>query len=118
MSQAERNRRYSQTENGKRVRREISSRWAKDNREKVNAAIRLRYQRQRELATAIKTESGCIDCGYDADARALDFDHRDPRLKKFSVAKRYGNVSDDTLLSEIAKCDVRCANCHRTKEKT
>jgi uncharacterized CHY-type Zn-finger protein len=55
----------------------------------------------------------CTDCGAH-DLAVLEFDHRG--------AKR-GNVSDlvrsavawETVLQEIAKCDVVCANCHRRR---
>ena len=58
----------------------------------------------------------CIDCG-ETDLRCLDFDHRDPTLKKCNVSKMVGggSWSWNSCLEEIAKCDVRCANCHRKK---
>ena len=60
----------------------------------------------------IKVAAGCIDCGYDAHAEALQFDHVEGDKK--------GNVSDLvrsdyswlTIMNEINKCEVRCANCH------
>ena len=82
----------------------------------VNASKRRRYRAQQEAAARIKLERGCVDCGYKASADALDFDHRDPTTKSFAIAKRYGQVSDERLLAEIAKCDVRCANCHRGRK--
>lgn len=56
----------------------------------------------------------CIDCG-EADPDVLDFDHRDPRQKLGGVtqmAKR-GRIPAAEL--EAAKCDIRCANCHRRR---
>lgn len=55
----------------------------------------------------------CLDCG-ESDPIVLEFDHRDGVTKKFNIgdALRKG-VSVQTLMTEIAKCDVRCANCHR-----
>jgi hypothetical protein len=56
-----------------------------------------------------------IDCG-ESDPVVLDFDHRDRRAK-------FANVSDmltysiKRVISEIAKCDVRCANDHRRRTK-
>jgi len=79
-----------------------------------------RYQRERswallverrELIAQIKMEHGCIDCGYRAHPAALHFDHRDPAVKSFTIAKSLG-YGMDVLLAEIEKCDVRCANCH------
>ena len=77
-------------------------------------ASRARYQRGKALANKIKLERGCIDCGYKAHASALHFDHVDPATKKVEVSKlRCGSV--DALLAEIAKCEVRCANCHAVR---
>jgi hypothetical protein len=62
----------------------------------------------------IKLERGCIDCGYREHAEALDFDHRDPSMKTQNVSWLLMR-SWDKVLAEIAKCDVRCANCHRVR---
>lgn len=67
------------------------------------------------LAGMIKIASGCIDCGYAAHAEALQFDHTSQDKK--------GNVSDlirsdyswATIMAEINKCEIRCANCHAVK---
>lgn len=57
----------------------------------------------------------CVDCGND-DPRVLEFDHREPDDKRASVAMmtRKG-AAWATVLEEMAKCDVRCANCHRIR---
>jgi hypothetical protein len=68
-------------------------------------------QRFREyLASA-----SCVDCGIE-DFAVLEFDHRDPSLKKDNVSYLVRQaVSWKTILDEIAKCDVVCANCHRRR---
>lgn len=58
----------------------------------------------------IKLKAGCKDCGYRDNPMALQFDHRDPSQKKFNIGGR--NAGLKHILEEIAKCDVRCANCH------
>ena len=67
----------------------------------------------------ILLKSFCIDCGESRPA-TLQWDHRDPSLKKFAIsdAIRQGH-SKKRILEEMAKCDVRCANCHaiRTAEQ-
>lgn len=60
----------------------------------------------------------CVDCG-EADPIVLDFDHRDRKTKRMGVADMVAQcMSIATIMSEIAKCDVRCANCHRRKTFT
>lgn len=54
----------------------------------------------------------CVDCG-NSDIRVLEFDHV-RGTKIMHVALMVGrNMKLDVIISEIAKCDVRCANCHR-----
>lgn len=66
------------------------------------------------LVDEIKTAFGCIDCGYNHSAVALDFDHL--REKSFDISQGIGRgLKLDTILDEIEKCEVRCANCHRIK---
>lgn len=64
-----------------------------------------------------KLEKGCIDCGYNTNSIALDFDHlRDKEFNISSAAR--SNMNPEKLWAEIAKCVVRCANCHRIITKT
>ena len=56
-------------------------------------------------------ESGCVDCG-ESRIPALQFDHI--RDKKENVSNMLYH-SIDTLLEEIKKCEIRCANCHAVK---
>jgi hypothetical protein len=59
-----------------------------------------------------KLSKGCVDCGYKKHAHALDFDHL--RDKKFGVTTAVRNgMAEDKIWDEIAKCELRCANCHR-----
>ena len=57
----------------------------------------------------------CLDCGED-DPIVLDFDHKN-RLLKFKTINKMlsGHYSWASVLKEIGKCDIRCANCHRRK---
>lgn len=61
------------------------------------------------------SSKSCADCGEE-DPVVLDFDHREPRRKFKSIARMLsGHYSWDSVLAEIQKCEVRCANCHRKK---
>lgn len=58
----------------------------------------------------------CVDCG-ERDIRVLEFDHtRDKKMNVTVMVKRCYSLS--VLQKEIAKCEVRCANCHRKKSFT
>ena len=56
----------------------------------------------------------CVDCG-NANPVALEFDHRDPKLKVKAVANMMMSRRWPRVRAEIEKCDVRCANCHRRR---
>ena len=65
---------------------------------------------------AIKLARGCADCSYNRHHAALDFDHRDRAEKHRTVSWLVSHNSPwSTLMAEIDKCDVVCANCHRIR---
>ncbi len=55
----------------------------------------------------------CIICGYNKSINALEFHHRVPAEKKFSLSKNNLCYSWEKILEESKKCDLLCANCHR-----
>jgi hypothetical protein len=75
---------------------------------------RERTKENREFLRSYKLEKGCIDCGYNKHFMALDFDHKDPSKKLFNIGSGGHHTMED-LISEVNKCDIRCANCHRIK---
>ena len=62
----------------------------------------------------------CSSCGEIFPSPAMDFDHRDPSTKKFAIARyrAYSLNFKQSLLDEVAKCDLLCAVCHRLKTAT
>lgn len=57
----------------------------------------------------------CVDCG-ESDPIVLEFDHEDPSSKFKGVGDlARSRYTWKTVLAEISKCSVRCANCHRRK---
>lgn len=70
-------------------------------------------QIRREIINGYKSERGCAHCG-DTDPVVLDLHHMDPNDKRASVAEMAANKAPiDLIQSEIEKCVVLCANCHR-----
>ena len=59
----------------------------------------------------------CVDCG-ETDVIVLEFDHRVRADKRASVAwLLHAGYSWEVIAAEIAKCDVRCCNCHRLRTR-
>lgn len=57
----------------------------------------------------------CTICGF-SDIRALEFDHINPNLKSFSIARALSDgCSWERILIEIKKCRIVCANCHKIR---
>jgi hypothetical protein len=55
----------------------------------------------------------CADCGGTYLPYQMDFDHRDPTTKSFGLTwSRAMLASRARLQTEVAKCDIVCANCH------
>lgn len=56
----------------------------------------------------------CTDCGMSYEYYVMDFDHR-PGEGKVHTPSRLYLATWTALLEEVAKCDVVCANCHRSR---
>jgi hypothetical protein len=69
---------------------------------------------QSKLLAALRTVP-CLDCGGTFPFFVMQFDHRDPREKKYMVSMMVGRAGTDTILAEVAKCDIVCTNCHRER---
>ena len=54
----------------------------------------------------------CVDCG-ESDPVVLEFDHL--RDKECTIGAVLTFRNWESLLDEIAKCEVVCANCHRRR---
>lgn len=75
----------------------------------------------REIVDAIKVQAGCDICDYRKNPAALQFDHIDPSTKYRTKNGKVVHPADmikgnryglRTILAEIAKCRILCANCH------
>ena len=57
----------------------------------------------------------CENCGYSKCLNALQFHHKDPTQKKFTISDAIfgmGSITEENLQNEITKCSLLCANCH------
>jgi hypothetical protein len=89
-----------------------------DKAETYKARRRLRGDNGRARVRARITEylnqHPCVDCGETSRA-VLEFDHRDPTHKRMAVSRLVEVAGWRSILQEVEKCDVRCANCHRKR---
>jgi len=72
---------------------------------------RFALERTRYLIEYFKRHP-CSDCG-ETDAVVLEFDHL--RDKCFDIGHELTTQSWKSILSEMEKCEVVCANCHRRR---
>ena len=77
----------------------------KDNIRKRNDAIRV-------MITEYKMQRGCCKCGYKNHPAALEFHHLDKATKTKKLTHTVNN-SPAFVKTELDKCVVLCANCHR-----
>jgi hypothetical protein len=80
-----------------------------------------RVRRRQEATTAFLRklrDVPCRDCGGRFAPHQMDFDHRDPSTKAFTLCSgRAALKNRDQILAEAAKCDVVCTNCHRLRTR-
>lgn len=100
-------------------RREYNRNWYHANKDRVLARkVALATARKAEHRRRVrdyKQDFGCADCG-ESNPIVLDLDHDDPSEKIDDVSKLVGSgYSWDRIETEMLKCTVRCANCHRLR---
>jgi hypothetical protein len=96
---------------------------AEYNRAHYQANRELYIERARQRASEVRRErlvylmeffraNPCVDCGEN-DPLVLEFDHLGD--KAFTIGEGLRDRSWCSILDEIAKCEVVCANCHRRR---
>ena len=90
----------------------------KDNRtygERKQYLIKAVTKRRKKIRLrAIKHLGGkCIRCGYSKYPEVLEFHHKNPKEKGFGISRKGHCRSWEKVKTEIEKCLLLCANCHR-----
>lgn len=89
-----------------------------ENKARHNAQIHARNRRMRrelqELLRRYLLDHPCVDCG-ETDLRVLEFDHLRNKTANISQLIDHRGRSWSSILQEIDKCEVVCANCHRRR---
>ena len=84
-------------------------------KDRANAHRATQRKLLRALILGYLAKHPCIDCG-EADPVVLEFDHRNPKKKRFTVCYAVRQAySVETVRRKISRCDVRCCNCHRRR---
>ncbi len=83
-----------------------------------------RRDENRAYLWELKSQTPCTDCGRKFHPIVMQFDHV-RGVKRFAVSEMSSRGScKETILKEIAKCEIVCTNCHlirtynRRKAKT
>lgn len=89
-----------------------SARHYQENKEAYKERDRRRKEEVRQWLLEYKRQLKCSKCDESYPA-CLEFHHRDPSQKDIGIAEAISNRWSPTrILTEIAKCDVLCSNCH------
>lgn len=59
----------------------------------------------------------CTACGWSGHQAAFQFHHTNPKEKDFIIGN-IANKSWDSILKELKKCILLCANCHAIHHST
>ena len=98
--------------------REYQHAWYLRNKQLQISRVRVsRVKRRERLAQWINQfkRRPCSDCGGEYPPYLMDFDHVTGDKLDDICGMRMRTVERETILAEIAKCEVVCANCHRAR---
>lgn len=72
-------------------------------------------KRRKNIKNDLRIRFGgkCTLCGYSKCLAALDFHHIDPKSKVHAIAHLVKTTSLALIETEVNKCILICANCHR-----
>jgi hypothetical protein len=85
------------------------------NKEKFNNRNTHNRRRNQIAVAEFLKDKACVDCGV-TNPVVLTFDHvRDKKFMEVSNLVKQ-SYSLTVIFAEIAKCDIRCFNCHQIKD--
>lgn len=108
--------------------------WVAKNREKHNESVRAyrarryategRWRDDGAKAVALKAwmielkSKPCTDCGGCFPVCCMDFDHHKGDKKAYNIGSMFAHhYSRELIQTELDKCDLVCANCHRIRTR-
>jgi hypothetical protein len=87
--------------------------WSDGRKKKTKLDTRNKAKERNRDFVWEKLSSGCLDCG-EMDRVVLEFDHIGDKAMNIAEMIATG-YSLESLMLEIEKCEVVCANCHRRR---
>jgi hypothetical protein len=79
------------------------------------------YYRGRKVKLILYKGGKCQRCLLKYNGKngtVFQFHHRNPSKKSFGLANQLTNRKWTTIIKEVDKCDLLCANCHFLTECT
>ena len=74
----------------------------------------VKNRRKRIKSRAVEYKGGkCEICKYSKCIQALEFHHKKPKTKDFSLSGTRTYASWNKIKKELNKCTLVCSNCHR-----
>ena len=94
---------------------QILNQWRSEHKQQAKDGAKAGRVRLKILIGSLK-ERPCMDCGMQYEPSCMEFDHREGETK---IAGDYRLTSNGCTVQrnrdEIAKCDLLCVLCHRTR---
>ena len=112
-------RKYKKTGNSysmsycKKCRSVYNSAYSKRSKQASYEQVKIRNEKKKQKLIDYLKSHPCVKCG-EADPVVLEFNHINPNEKEWNISQMVKtNWSWDSIMREISKCEVLCANCHR-----
>ena len=77
-------------------------------------AVQKRRHKLKQMSVEYKGGK-CKECGFSGHPACYDFHHIDPNEKDFGISSKGYTLKWEKVKTELDKCILLCANCHRLK---
>jgi hypothetical protein len=99
----------------KACRKAYDSAYYARNKRRIVARKRERERELTEWTRGLKEGVPCADCGGTFHPAAMEWDHLPGTEKRGAVSNLARFLSQASILAEIEKCELVCANCHAVR---
>ena len=100
---------------GREYSKELYHRNRSQNAEKQRLAKKIRRDNIKADIRKLKNETPCMDCEVQYPYYCMDFDHVNGKKITHISDMIQNGAARWKIFSEITKCEIVCANCHRTR---